>query len=516
MAFDTIVVGSGFGGAVAALRLSQKGHRVLLLERGRAWGPESYPSVTNEDFLWDDRHPMRNGGWLEVRSFRRMAVAMGAGVGGGSLVYANISVEPRPDLFLSRWPSEITYSELQPHLESVGRMLGVEAVPDNQMPPKMLLMREAAAALGDSARWQKLPLAVRFSRDPPTTTDPARVPREPNAHGVRQGTCIHCGNCDLGCPVEARNTLAHNYIPAAVRLGADVRPHSRVRFIKALESGYEVVYDDLAPGRASRIAVERAGRVVLSAGSIGSTEILLRSRDLHRTLRNLSPRLGKGWSSNGDFLTPALHEGRRIDPSVGPTITCAIDYLDGKEGGHRFFVEDGGIPPVASNWLKEHGAKGPWLWRHLLRGIVSELESGTDCVMPWFAQGVDAADGEFRFGPRWWWPCRRELKLHWNPAASRGVFDAIMRKHAQLAAATGGRALYPFPWKVLRWLITPHPLGGCNMGRSAAEGVVDHAGRVFGHKGLYVMDGSIIPFAIGRNPSRTIAALAERCSHLIQ
>jgi cholesterol oxidase len=260
-------------------------------------------------------------------------------------------------------------------------------------------------------------------------------------------------------------------------------------------------------------------RVVLGAGSLGSTEILLRSRDEYRTLPNLSAALGHDWSSNGDFLTPAFYEERRISPTIGPTITCAIDFLDGSEKGARFFVEDGGFPNVLGNYveakLKHVGRFGPRakFLRHLRDAFGGEDPLAN--MMPWFGQSVDAANGRLYLGRRWYAPWRRKLALDWDATHSENAVDGLIAMHERLSAATGGRALVPPTWTILRNLVTPHPLGGCGMAASPAAGVVDHAGRVFEHPGLYVLDGAIVPRALGLNPSKTIAALAERAVHLI-
>jgi cholesterol oxidase len=255
----------------------------------------------------------------------------------------------------------------------------------------------------------------------------------------------------------------------------------------------------------------------LAAGSLGSTELLLRCRDEHRTLPNISRRLGHNWSSNGDFLTPAFYPGRTISPSRGPTITSAIDFLDGAVGGHRFFIEDGGFPDVVSLWLG--AAKKGWSWRAPQRALVKLLRQGIEHplaqIMPWFAQGRDAANGRLRMRKRWWLFGSRHVSLDWDIRASRPTVEAIVTMHEELANATGGVPLVPPTWTLAKYLITPHPLGGCNMGSAPDDGVVDHKGEVFGYRNLFVADGAIVPEAIGANPSKTIAALSERIAKLI-
>jgi cholesterol oxidase len=519
--YDAIVVGSGFGGAVAACRLAEAGEKVLVLERGKRWKTAEFPRAPDDDWLFDPQSPGRCHGWIDFRLFPKIAVVQGAGVGGGSLIYANISVPAEPFAFESGWPAEITHDELAPYYETTGRMLDVRELPEGQLTERAKLMREAAAALGDAARVRALPMAVRF--DPaysyalPDPHDERHAKFATNDFGRRQGTCIHCGSCDLGCPVGARNTLDLNYLARAEDKGAEVRPLSLVRAI-APESGggYRVEIRRLDNGAA---AAETAKRVIVAAGSLGSTELLLRCRDEHRTLPALSPRLGHGWCANGDFLTPALYFDREISPTRGPTITTAIDYLDGSDGGHRYFVEDGGFPDTVGNAFRAVLKRGPVgnqifeAWRMALAAL-SRGRDPMSVVMPWFGQAVDATDGVMRL-ERSLSNGELRLTLDYDVTGSRAVVEAMIARHKRLAEATGGIPAEPPSWSWLRYLVTPHPLGGCNMGTSAADGVVDHRGEVFGYPGLYVVDGAIVPRALGLNPSRTIAAMAERCMALM-
>ncbi len=516
--YDAIIIGSGFGGSIAACRLAEAGHRVLVLERGRRWAVDDYPRKPGDAWSYDPDHPERENGWIDLRFFGDMVVAQGAGVGGGSLIYANISVEARPDLFENGWPPEITYAELKPYYDRVAKFMAVRPIPANQVTRRFAMMKEGAEKIGEGHRFQPLDLAVSFSEkwsyDLPNPFDHGHSETFVNAQGVEQGTCVHLGFCDLGCPVKAKNTLDLNYLAWAEKKGAEVRPLHLVRSIEPRGTAWKVNFDRIENGRLIP-GSETAAKVVVAAGSLGSTELLLRCRDQYRTLSNLSPRLGVGWSSNGDFLTPAFYpKDRVINPTQGPTISSAIDFLDGSQGGQRFFIEDGGFPDLLLGYLEEAIVQGSrdTRWKKLLGSLEKRLEGkpGFGNVMPWFAQGIDAADGRLRLGRKWWAPWKRTLKLDWEIDKSEAVVEAIIAMHKRLSAATGGDPWVPPTWTLLRMLVTPHPLGGCNMGRSAADGVVDHLGRVFGHERLFVVDGAILPEAIGRNPTRTIAALAER------
>lgn len=513
--FDAIVIGSGFGGAITACRLAESGYKVLVLERGRRWDVTTYPREPNDPWIWDDAAPAQRNGWFDLRMFRNMSVIQGAGVGGGSLVYANISIVAKPKTFEAGWPPEITFAEMQPYYTRVGQMLNVRKVPENQWPERTRLVRDGANAIGRGDRFQPLELAVSFdpewTYEQPNPHASSRSKTFQNAQGQPQGTCVHLGNCDIGCDVAARNTLDLTYLPVAERHGAEVRPLHLVTAISPDPEGYRVSFNriespNLVPGSAT------ARLVILGAGSLGSTELLLRCRDQHGTLGSISAQLGRRWSSNGDFLTPAIHPFRAVKPSRGPTITAAIDLLEAGADGQDVFIEDGGLPDLLGGALARWTANpaADTYVRLVLESLRPLLTANnlTDHVMPWFAQARDAGDGTLSLK-------NGKLDLVWNIAASRPTMDAVVRMHQELARVTGGMALTPLTWTIAQDLITPHPLGGCRVGTSAADGVVAHNGEVFGHRNLFVADGAIVPKAIGLNPSRTIGALAERVAGLI-
>jgi cholesterol oxidase len=555
--FDAIVIGSGFGGAITGCRLAEAGYKVLILERGRRWSFEE----KNKDFFprelddadrwfWDNDDPVRRHGWIDLRVFPSMTVAQGAGVGGGSLIYANISVKAPKQAFedypgLNPWPAEIRLAELEPYYGKVGREMQVRPLPDEQWSGRTHLMKEAAEAIGQGDRFRLVELAVRFDDnlkfDPASPDRPRRDPASfrPNEYGILQGTCYHCGMCDIGCDVNARNTLDLNYIPRAERHGAKVWDLHQVTNIEPQDGGYRVSYerldsDDRPPGSAT------ARLVILAAGSLGSTELLLRCRDVSRSLRGLSPQLGCHWSSNGDFLTPAYYPHRQVHPapSEGPPITAVIDFLDRSQGGQSFWIQDGGFPDILAQYVRKvgtlvHDARA-WLMLGAIQMTLSRAPAAAEenapepdpavgvrrrnpvsRLMPWFAQAVDASNGVLRlkrkfllFGPP-------SLHLDWDVTRSKPAIDAVVAMHKRLSEATDGQALVPPSWSLFHGLITPHPLGGCGMGETPDRGVVDPKGEVFGHRNLYVADGAVFPRAIGVNPSRTIGALAERIAHHI-
>jgi cholesterol oxidase len=514
---DVVIVGSGFGGAVAACRLASPDRTVVVLERGRDWSTTRTPQRVR-DYVYSSRSPHRLNGWLDIRFLDQMVVATGAGVGGGSLIYANVCVDAPELVFRSGWPSEITADEMTRYYCKVTKVLNPQTIPETQVNPRMAMLSRAAAEIGAGARYRPLPLAVAFDD---TVRDTGGEPwRDPDRY--KPDTCVHCGNCVVGCESGAKNTLDRNYLAQAQEHGAEIRPLSMVTHIEEGHDGaWRVHYLDVNAGRQHRKRQIVGKIVILAAGSLGSTEILLRSRDGFRTLKNLPRALGKGWSPNGDFLTLARYRnGRPLQPTKGPTIGGVIDFLDGVDlpddnamgVDGRLYIEDGGLPNFGAHLLKSwkdaSGLKGR-LYRK-----VSSLTDFSDMI-PWFGQSIDAADGEFslRSPVRFW---RARTQLNWNPQRSVSALDTFSEMHVAITRATGGEPLPLFTWKRLHTLVTPHPLGGCNMASAPGAGVTNHLGEVFGYHNLFVMDGSVIPRAIGRNPSKTIAAIAERgCEKLL-
>jgi cholesterol oxidase len=554
--FDAIVVGSGFGGAVAACRLAENGFKVLVLERGRRWKSQYFPGKgTNfprrpeDPFLWSQTGPETNNGWFDIRLFDRMVVVTAAGVGGGSLAYSNVSVEAAEGAFKEGWPKEIRFDELQRYYQTVGEMLDVQPLPDNQLTERFKLLREGANKTGYDRLFHSLPLAVTFDKNFLPEPHPGGLSRSvdhskrfKNRFGVEQGYCVHLGTCNIGCDAMARNTLDVNYLARAQSCGAEIRPLHLVRRLTPAGDGYRASFDRILPGERLEAGEVTAKVVVLAAGSLGSTELLLRCRDEFRTLPNLSQFLGHHWSTNANFLTPAIHPGR-VSPTQGPTISAAIDLNTELYKGESIHIEDGGFPDVLGNWLRLYpgGSTKDMAVRlglRLLRADLADADRDRDVndpyryMMPWFAQGRDHGEGVLRLRRGILGLGRRRLDLDWRIEDSKSTFDRILELHERLAQSTGGAPKPASGWTDRQSLATPHPLGGCAMGdapgqgrtwtdhagfaRRTDEGVVDHKGEVFGHPNLYVADGSIFPRSIGRNPSRTIAALAERiAAHIV-
>jgi cholesterol oxidase len=512
--FDAVVIGSGFGGAVSALRLAEGGYRVLVLERGRRWVREQYPSITQKDWLWNESQPAQTNGWFDIRLFGNIGTIAAAGVGGGSLHFANVVIDAHEDFFKAGWPPEINFQVLAPYYQRVSDVLHPRRIPSNQFSNRTKLLKEAALLAGFAAQYDEVDLNIKF--DDNYAYDASRVPRQedsvmtPNADGIDQGFCVHLGACVLGCPVEARNTLALNYLPRAEKRGAEVRPLHIVRNIEPIAGGYRVHFDRIEQGKLKRSTV--TGRVVVvSAGSIGSTELLLRCQKQHKSLPNLGKLLGSKWCTNANYLTPAFHP-RKVYPSRGPTITAGIRFFGNNHfNGQRFMIEDGGVPDILAQYkenLKSPGGDAQKFAASLGALYQGLLAQPFDGLMPWFSQGRDEPKGKFKV-ERFFFGLFGDhvLRLDWSTSYARKVLDAIQEVHGKLIEKTNGQKLL---FENPNQSVTPHPLGGVPLGQTADTGVVNHFGETFAYRNLYVADGSIMPAPVGHNPSKTIAALSER------
>lgn len=520
--YDTIVIGSGFGGAVVACRLAEAGHRVLILERGRRWQVDKDWSGP-DDFFWKHENPLEHNGWIEFRSFGRVSTVAGAGVGGGSLHYANVSIDAPPDAFDAEWPSPINHAEMAPYYAKVKDMLKGRPVPPNQVSKRAELMKRGAEALGYGSQFSLVDVAVNFDEsyawDSSKVPNPNDIVYRPNAEGVLQGTCVHLGDCVIGCKARARNTLEMNYIPRAEKHGAEVRPLHLARKVAPEGGGYRVFFDEIRGDRFVK-GSQSARLVVVSAGSVGSTELLLHCRDEHGTLKGLGKALGTRFATNTNYLTVAKHPGSAVFPTRGVTIESAIGFFGAqKHQGQGVNIEDGGVPDLVRALLQfRDPADDDSVTKKAVLGLVQKtlgLDPSLKDSMFWFSQGRDASVGRFSLKRRFLFFGERHMQLDWDPQGADATTNAIMDLHRRLALATGGEEPPPSLWPLLKNALTPHPLGGCPMADSIERGVVNHLGETFGYRNLFVADASVIPRAIGLNPTKTIAALAERTAAAI-
>jgi cholesterol oxidase len=535
--FDAVVVGSGFGGSVMAYRLVEGGLRVCLLERGKAYPPGSFPRspYRMRGNFWDPGEGLY--GLYDFWSFHRIHALVASALGGGSLIYANVLLRKDEEWFVKEdlarggyehWP--ITRADLDPHYDAVEGMMRPQRYPFDQAPYSDTSKTKAfgAAAKGLALEPFLPNLAVTFAN-----VGEAPIPGEPireehgNLHGRTRQTCRLVGECNVGCNYGSKNTLDYNYLTAAKRHGTDLRTGCEVEALEPRDGGYAVRYlehrvSDDPDERGTAVRTVTADRLILSAGAIGSTYLLLRNRSVFPRVSRL---LGTRFCGNGDLLTFAVKAseesgGRRvprvIDPGHGPAITSAV-----RVGGERgFYLEDAGFPESVAWMLQMFGIPRP-LWRLVKRRFLwdwfgegpdpdltaelSRLFANTglsEGVLPLLAMGRDVPDGRMRL-------YRGRLHVDWTRRRSRPYFDRVRETSRRVTHELGARFVDD-PISYIGRLITVHPLGGCPMGRHEKEGVVDSYGAVFGYPGLYVADGSVMPGPVGANPSLTIAAVADR------
>jgi cholesterol oxidase len=552
--FDVIVVGSGFGGSVTACRMAEAGRSVCVLERGKAYPPHSFPRspLGLSHNLWDPSEGLH--GMLDLWSFAGLEALVSSGLGGGSLIYANVILRKDEKWFVKEdagggyehWP--VTRADLDPHYDRIEERLGVQKYPLDQDPydktAKTLAFRGAAKEL--DLDWFLPNLAVTFANkgQPARVGEPIEEPRE-NLHRTPRTTCQLVGECDVGCNYGAKNSLDYNYLTDAWHAGADIRTRSEVKGFEPRDGGgYSVHYVEHSAGsegqKTDTGALPRTtltcDRLVISAGTLGSPYLLMRNRS---ALPGISPLLGTRFSGNGDLLTFAMRcmqdgeNGERIprvlDPAHGPVITSAIrvpDELDGGGAtGRGFYLEDAGYPEFLSWMLQATDLPGsllraaPILKDVILHRLGRQADTNLsaelqrmfgDCgisagVLPLLGMGRDVPDGNMALADN------GLLEVDWRKRGrSAEYFDRVREVSKQVCEKLGGTFLDNPIWH-LNHVITVHPLGGCPMGESRERGVVDPvSGQVWGYEGLHVADGSVMPGPVGPNPSATIAALADR------
>ena len=558
--FDAVVVGSGFGGSVTAYRLAEAGHSVCLLERGKPFPPNSFPRspLGMKSQFWDPSEGLH--GMFNLWSFADIDAICASGLGGGSLIYANVLLRKDEDWFVREEPGHgswrggyeywpVTRADLDPHYDRVEAMMNVQQYPLDKPPfdrtLKTLAFRDAARKLG--LDWRLVNLAVTFANkdEEPVVGEPIKEAR-PNIHGATRLTCKLTGECDLGCNHGSKNSLDYTYITAAWHAGAEIRSRHEVRSFEPREGGgYQLEYVVHAPEAEGQPTDTRGlprrtmtcDRLILAAGTLGTTYLLLRNR---AAFPHLSTALGTRFGGNGDLLTFArrcMQDGpdgekvpRRLDAAHAPVITSAIrvpDALDGAEG-RGFYLEDAGQPEFVS-WMLQLLDAPRSAWEQLPKLVklagnfithrdtdVGGEVSGFigDCAesagfLPLLGMGRDIPEGIMSLHND------GGLAIDWRKnGASKEYFERVRDVSRDVAEELGGEFLDNPIWLLSR-VVTVHALGGAPMGRDEREGVVDSYGRVFNYPGLHIADGSVMPGPVGPNPSLTIAGLADRFADAI-
>ncbi len=539
--YTVVVIGSGYGGAIAASRLARAGQQVCVLERGKEFQPGEYPNNTKEAVkemqvdLPSGKHIGPHTGLYDFHVNKDINVFVGCGLGGTSLVNANVSLQAEPRVFAdSRWPKGLrddVETLLAEGYHRAEEMLKPTPYPEDW--PHVHKLQ----ALEKSAKY----LNEKFYRPPINVTFKDGV----NHVGVEQKACNLCGDCVSGCNNKAKNTVLMNYLPDAKNYGAEIYTQVSVRRVEREGSRWLVHYQLMNSGQEKFDAPTMfvsADIVILAAGTLGSTEILLRSQAAGLSLSN---QIGHNFTGNGDVLAFGYNTEQVINgvgfgdrppnqqEPVGPCITGIVDMREQPVLDNGMVIEEGSIPGgLASILPKSFAAAARILGEDTDNGIGDRLKEKlreaeslahgayTGAVrntQTYLVMTHDDAKGQMYLE-------NGTLRIKWEGVGQQPIFQRVNDRLEQATRPLGGTQIPNPIWSDVfgHDLITVHPLGGCILAEDAEHGVVNHKGQVFsGNQGtevyenLYVADGSVIPRTLGVNPLLTISAIAERCCALI-
>jgi cholesterol oxidase len=511
--FDYLVIGSGFGGSVSALRLSEKGYSVAVLERGKRWATSDFPR-TNwnvRKYLWAPK--IFCYGIQAITFLRDVMILHGCGVGGGSLVYAATLLVPPDSVFedphwrtLGNWKAD-----LAPHFATAQRMLGVSTAACQTETDHML--HQIAQDMGRGDTYGPTRVGIFFGEPGKTISDPYL-----DGAGPERAGCVQCGGCMVGCRYNAKNTLDKNYLYLAEKQGTTIIPETEVCSIRELpEGGYEVDTVRVTDVMFKRRRRFRARGIVLAAGVLGTVPLLLRCKE-KGLLPRISAHLGTYVRTNSESLVASQSRQRGVDYSKGIAIASGFSPNDQTHiemvrygAGQDFMallctVLVGGGPP----WPRPIRfvaavLRHPLKFLRMLNPLGWAKRTGVLLVMQSLPNHMS-----MRLRRRWYWPFSKKVCTRSDASQKVPKYLPIANEVAQkLAEKMHGDASSTLPEVVLNLSSTAHILGGCRMGCDASDGVIDRYGRLFNYANFYVVDGSIIPVNLGVNPSLTITALSE-------
>ncbi len=513
--YDYIIIGSGFGGSVSALRLAEKGYKVLVLEKGKRLREKDFPRTNWNVKKWFWRPALRFFGLFKLTFFRHVTVMSGVGVGGGSLVYANVLMKPKPEFFRApSWKHLVDWEkELQQHYATALTMLG--ATPCPRIETGDLALRQLAARIGKLDYFEPTNAAVFFGKPEVTVPDPFF-----NGRGPSRAGCMFCGACMIGCRHNAKNTLDKNYLYLAEQLGTVIQPGSEVYDAVPIgpaggSGGYRVAWRSSTSLSGEKGTYTCRG-IVFSGGVLGTVQLLLNLK--RASLPLLSDMVGARVRTNSESLIGITTFDKDTVFSDGVAISSIL-HTD--EHSHLEPVRY----PAGSGFWRLFGfplSHGRNLFVRLGRSFGNIIRHPVQSMKVYFVDD---------------WAKRTQILLYMRTLDStlrfsKGIFGmktspeqgehptAFMQEAKDLAeryaAIVGGKPMVLLSETAFGIPTTAHILGGAVMGRDRTEGVIDKDNRVFGYENMYVCDGSMISANPGVNPSLTITALAERAMSRVE
>jgi len=518
--YDYIIIGSGFGGSVSAMRLTEKGYSVLVIEQGKRYRDPDFATTNWKVWKYIWLPALRCFGILQISILKGVMILHGRGVGGGSLGYANVLEVPSDEIFANpSWKHLANWKEiLHPHFETARHMLGVTRNPQQGKADEVL--REIAEIRGTVETFRATEVGVFFGSEGQEVSDPYFA-----GQGLPRTGCTFCGGCMIGCRYNAKNTLPKNYLYFAEKNGAEVLAENEVVDVKHLphdnsdEPRYEVYYHSSTAWPIKKQSAVKARNVIFSAGVLGTLKLLFKCRDLNGSLPKISQKLGQLVRTNSEALMGVIHRDDQVNYSKGIAITSIVQADEVTRVEPVRYPDGSSLMRFISAPLIY--AQGGVLKRLLLtawaffRHPIDSLR--THFLPGWARRGtillvMQTTDNHMRmkFGRSGYTLFRRGLVAEPDPEHTIPPrIDAAHDVTWAFARKTDGIPMGSLGENILNMPTTAHILGGCSFGQDASQGVIGLDCQIHNYPGLYVVDGSIMPANPGVNPSLTITALAE-------